>query len=71
MAEAVEACMSSCTLSWRPQWVGQIPLMLCELVRTKMQLKATPNIQPQGCGFESLVCHTELTLGKNGVGQHW
>ena len=25
----------------------------------------------QGRGFESRLCHTELTSSKNGVGQHW
>ena len=78
MAEAVEACMSSCTRPerphrpyWQQQWVGRIRPELCGLVRPKMQLKARPNIQPQGRGFESRLCHTELTSGKNGVGQHW
>ena len=75
---AVEACMSSCTRPERPrrpywqlQWVGRIRPELCGLVKPKMQLKAGPNIQPQGRGFESRLCHTELTSGKNGVGQHW
>ena len=74
MAEAVEAYMSSCTQpkrAHRPYWqlhcVGQVRLKL----RWKMQLKARPNIQPQGRGFESRLCHTELISGNNGVGQHW
>ena len=78
MAEAVEACMSSCTQPERPhrpywqlQWVSRVRPELCGLVRPKMQLKARPNIQPQGHGFESRLCHTELTSGKNGVGQNW
>ena len=80
MAEAVEACMSSCTQPERPhrpygqlQWVGRIRPELCVLVRTKLQLKARPNIQPQGRGLESRPCHTELTSGKNNtvLGQHW
>ena len=78
MAKAVEACMSSCTQPERPhrpywqlQWVGRIRPELCGLMRPKIQLKTRPNIQPQGRGFESWLCHTELTSGKNGVGQNW
>ena len=75
MAEAVEACMSSCTWPERPhrpywqwQWFGRIRPELCGLVRPKVQLKARPNIQPQDRGFESRLCHTQPTSGKNGVG---
>ena len=78
MAEAVEACMSSSTQPehphrpyWQLQWVGRIHPELCGLMQPKMQLKAIPNIQPQGRGFESRLCHIELTSGKIGVGQHW
>ena len=66
MSGAVEACMSSCTRPERPnrpywqlQWVSRIRPELCGLVRPKMQLKARPNIQPQGHGLESQLCHTE------------
>ena len=48
--------------------VGRICPELCGLVQPKMQLKAKPNIQTQGRGFESRLCHTELNSGKNGVG---
>ena len=37
----------------------------------KMELKPKPNIQLQGRRFQSRLCHTELTSGKNDVGQHW
>ena len=50
--------------------MGQIRPELWGIVRQKMQLKARTNIEPQALGFESRLCHTELTSGKNGVGQH-
>ena len=78
MAEAVEACKGFCTQSkpsqqsyWQLQWVSQIRPGGCWFTWPKMQLKARPNIQPQCRVFESWLCHTELTSGKNGVGQHW
>ena len=75
-AEAVEACMSSCTLSGHPTLLTiaegrSDPSGAVRTCAGKMQLKARPNIKPQGCGFESQLCHTDQTSGKNGVGQHW
>ena len=78
MADVGEACMSSCTQSrqsnwthWQMQRVGQIHPGRAVLCNPKMQLKVRPNIQARKHGFESWLCHTELTSGRNSVGHHW